>query len=137
MLSRVRAAVAPAYLFVCLILGGSAQGIWENMILQLAGVAIIAWAALDRSEEPVAPAARHLLLLGIVAILVVALQLIPLPATVWAHLGSRHTIAEGFRLLGIGVPPEPLSLNPASGLDSLLAIIPPNAIFAAMVRARA
>src|SRR3569833_1019036 len=109
MLSRVRAAVAPAYLFVCLILGGSAQGIWENMILQLAGVAIIAWAALDRSEEPVAPAARHLLLLGIVAILVVALQLIPLPATVWADLGPRHTIAEGFRLLGIGVPPAPLS----------------------------
>ena len=137
MLSRVRAAVAPAYLFVCLILGGSAQGIWENMILQLAGVAIIAWAALDRSEEPVAPAARHLLLLGIVAILVVALQLIPLPATVWADLGPRHTIAEGFQILGIGVPPEPLSLNPASGLDSLLAIIPPIAIFAAMVRARA
>ena len=45
--SRARAMVAPAYLFACLILGGSAQGVWQNMILLLAGLAIIAWAAFD------------------------------------------------------------------------------------------
>ena len=137
MLSRARAAVAPAYLFACLILGGSAQGIWENMILQLAGVAIIAWAAMDGSDEPVAPAARQLLSLGILAVAIVALQLIPLPASVWAHLGPRRAIAEGFQVLGAALPSQPLSLTPASGLDSLLALIPPLAIFAAMVRSRA
>lgn len=137
MLSRARAAVAPVYLFACLILGGSAQGIWENMILQLAGVGIIAWAAMDRSNEPLAPAARQLLLLGILAITVIALQLIPLPASVWTHLGPRQAIAEGFRVLGVALPPQPLSLAPASGLDALLGIIPPLAIFAAMVRSRA
>ena len=63
MLSRGRALVAPAYLFACLVLGGSAQGIWQNMAPaagrrrdhRLGG-------ALDEAEPLVAPgaaAARH------------------------------------------------------------------------------
>jgi O-antigen ligase len=137
MLSRARAFVAPAYLFACLILGGSAQGIWETMILQLAGIAIIAWAAIDTSGEPVAPSARQLLLLAVAAVAVVAVQWIPLPASLWSHLGPRAEVAEGFRVLGMAPPAQPLSLAPASGLDSLLGIIPPLAIFCAMVRSRA
>ena len=57
MVSRARVLVAPLYLFACLILGGSAQGIWQNMLLQLAGVGLIAWtAASSRREALVAPA---------------------------------------------------------------------------------
>jgi O-antigen ligase len=137
MLSRARTIVAPAYLFACLVLGGSAQGIWVNMVLQLAGIAIIAWAAIDRSEERVAPAARQLLWLAIFALVVVALQLIPLSPEVWAHLGPRAQVAEGLRALGMRVPPEPISLTPASGLDTFLRIIPTVAIFCAMVRLKA
>jgi hypothetical protein len=135
--SRSRAAIAPAYLFACLILGGSVQGIWQNVVLQLAGVAIIAWAAAARREGRMAPAARQLLLLAILSIAVVALQLVPLPATVWSHLGPRAAVAQGFRSLGMEVPAAPLSLTPASGLDSLLRIIPPLALVCAMVRLRA
>ena len=40
--SRLRDAIAPSYLFLCLLLGGSAQGIWANMTLQLVGLAILA-----------------------------------------------------------------------------------------------
>jgi hypothetical protein len=137
MLSRARVVVAPAYLLACLILGGSTQGIWANMVLQLAGIAIIAWAALARSDEPLAPAAWQLLLLALVAVAVVALQLVPLPASMWAHLGPRAGIADDYRVLGIAVPPGPLSLTPAAGLSALLAMIPPIAIFCAMVRLRA
>ena len=129
--------IAPAYLFACLILGGSAQGIWQNMVLQLAGVAIIAWAALDAGGERLSAASRYLLLIAIVAIAVIVLQLIPLPPAVWTHLGPRGRVAEGFAALGTAVPPEPLSLNPAATLDSLLSIIPPLAIVSAMVRLRA
>jgi O-antigen ligase len=135
--TRGRNLVAPAYLFACLILGGSAQGIWQNMLLQLVGLAIIAWAALDRGGEPVAPAARHLLLIAICAIAVVAVQWIPLPPAIWSNLGPRKAIAEGFSSLGLQVPFEPLSLNPAGGLNSLLGAIPPLAIICAMVRLKA
>ena len=55
-----RILVAPAYLFACLILGGSAQGIWQNMVLQLAGIAIIAWAAMGSGERALVAAARQL-----------------------------------------------------------------------------
>jgi O-antigen ligase len=135
--SRARTIVAPAYLFACLILGGSAQGIWSNMLLQLVGVAIIAWAALDRSEERVAPAARQLLLLTILALAVTAIQLVPLPHGLWASLGPRAEVAEGLRALGAQHPSEPLSLTPAAGLDTVLRIIPGLALFCAMVRLRA
>lgn len=137
MLSRARALVAPAYLFACIVLGGSAQGIWQNMLLQLAGVAIIAWAAMDAGGDRLTAAARHLLVLAIAAILVVMLQMVPLPANVWTHLGPRARIAESFAALVMPIPPEPLSVAPAAGLTALLAIIPPLAIVCAMVRLKA
>ena len=137
MLSRARTLVAPAYLFACLILGGSAQGIWLNAILQLAGIAIIAWAAVDRSDEPAAPPARQLLWLTLAALAVVALQLVPLPAALWASMGPRATVAEGLRALGVQSASHPLSLAPADGLDTLLRIIPALALICAMVRLRA
>ena len=58
--SAVKSLVAPVYLLACLILGGSAQGIWQNMLLQLAGLAIIAWAA-AAGDNPLPKAARTLL----------------------------------------------------------------------------
>ena len=137
MLSRGRVLIAPLYLFACLILGGSAQGIWQNMILQLLGVAIIAWAAMAKSDEPLSRASKQLLLLAALAIAVVGLQMIPLPPGIWTHLGGRGALVEGFRALGTPLPPQPVSLTPASGLDALLGIIPPLAIVCAMVRLKA
>lgn len=137
MLSRGRELVVPAYLFACLVLGGSAQGIWQNMILQLAGLAIIAWAATDRSGIPVTPPARQLFLLAIAFMVVVLLQLIPLPPGIWEHLGPRRNVAEGFRVLALQAPVEPVSLTPDSGLEALFKIIPFLAVLSAMVRLRA
>jgi O-antigen ligase len=133
---HLRTAVAPLYLLACLVLGGSAQGVWQNMVLQLAGLAIIAWAALGRSEEPVARAGRPVVYLAIALIAVVALQLIPLPPSLWAH-GSRAAIAEGYRLLGKPVLMLPISLTPAESLSALFCLIPPIAIYCAMTRLRA
>ena len=137
MASRARPFITPAYLFACLILGGSAQGIWQNMLLQLAGVTIVAWTALAKSHEPLSLAARQLLWLAVLAIAAVGVQMIPLPASIWTHLRGRGTIVEGFAALGLPLPPQPMSLSPAMGLNSLLGIIPPLAIFCAMVRLRA
>ena len=137
MLSRSRVIVAPAYLFACLILGGSAQGIWQNMILQAAGIAIIAWAAVDRNEEALSPFARQLLSLALIALVVVLLQLIPLPPALWDHGGPRHQIADGFRALGLSVPWQPLSVAPSATLDTMFKAIPGLAMVCAMVRLKA
>jgi O-antigen ligase len=135
--SQVRQGIAPAYLLACLILGGSAQGIWENMLLQLAGVAVIGWAAVERMDEPLMRPATQVLLIAILAIAVVALQLVPLPASVWANLGGRAALGGQFRVLGIAPPPLPLSLTPYRSLDSLLGLIPAIAMFCAIVRLKA
>jgi O-antigen ligase len=124
-------------LFLCLILGGSAQAIWGNMLLQLLGIAIIAWAAIARSDEPIATPARHLLILAALAIALVALQLVPIPASVWPAFGGRRMIASGYPLLGLPTPAFPISLTPYDSLDSLLASIPPLAMVCAIVRLKA
>jgi len=136
-ISRARVLVAPCYLFACLIIGGSGQGIWQNMVLEFVGVGLIAWAAAQATGDALVSPARQALLIAILGIAVVALQLIPLPASLWPHLGARAPIADGYRALGLAVPPEPLSLTPYQSLDSLLGLIPPLAIFCAMVRLKA
>jgi O-antigen ligase len=137
MASRLREGVAPAYLFLCLILGGSAQGIWANMILQLLGIALLAWAALAPAEKPLLPPARQLLILALLAVALVAIQLVPLPPGLWTHFGGREPIANGFRILGVPTPAQPLSLTPYESLNSLLGLIPPLALFCAIVRLKA
>jgi O-antigen ligase len=129
--SARRSAVAPLYLFACLILGGSAQGIWANAALQLAGIAIITWAAVSPALAFPKPA-RLILLLAIAAMLVVVLQDIPLPSSFWAH-GSRERIVESYTLLGRSSPPLPISVTPYGSLGCLLSLIPPLAMFCAMV----
>ena len=134
--SPAKSAVAPLYLVACLVLGGSAQGIWQNAILQLAGLAIIAWSAMAGSDEPMPASVRLLFLLGIASIAIVALQQLPLPPSLWAQ-GSRARLADGYRLLSQPVPPRSISLTPFESLSTLLCIIPPVGMLCAIVRLRA
>lgn len=130
--NAVKSSVAPIYLLACLILGGSAQGIWQNMLLQLAGLGIIAWTA-AAGDEPLPKAAKSLFLILMAGLAVVVLQLVPLPPGIWAH-GLRARIAEGYSLLGQPVPWLPISLTPYATLNSLLGIIAPLALFCAILR---
>ena len=134
--SAARSAVAPLYLFACLILGGSAQGIWQNMVLQLAGVGIMLWAVVAAGAEPLPSYAKRLFALVAIAVLVVVLQLPPLPPAIWAH-GVRSRIAEGFLLLGQPLPSLPISLTPYESFSTLLCVIPALALFCAMTRLKA
>lgn len=134
MVSRVREAAAPIYLFCCLILGGSSQGIWANMLLQLFGLALIAWAALAPVEHRLPRRQRQLLALAILGLALVALQLIPLSPAMWEPLGPRHLLADGYKVLGIAPPNLPLSVAPYDSLTAVLALIPALAMIAAGVR---
>jgi O-antigen ligase len=132
--NRLRDAAAPIYLFACLILGGSSQGIWANMVLQLAGVGLIAWAALGPVEEKLPQSQRQLLMLAILGLGLVGLQLIPLSPTMWQSLGPRAPLADGYKVLGLAPPWLPLSLAPYDSLTAVLTLIPPMAMIAAGIR---
>jgi len=131
---RMRDAVAPTYLFFCLLLGGSAQGIFANMMLQLFGLGLIAWATLAAPRQEVSRGQVQLFWLIVLALGVVAIQLIPLPPAVWTQLGGRNVIADGYRILGIATPWLPLSVAPYDTLSSLLSLIPALAVLAAILR---
>ena len=134
---RMREAVAPAYLLMALILGGSAQGIWTNVLLQLSGTAIIAWSLMSAPEEPLARPVRWLAWIALGLFAFVLLQLVPLPASVWPSLGGRSQLASDFRLLGESAPALPLSLTPYETGATLLRVIPAVAMFCAIMRLRA
>ena len=137
MASAANSAVAPLYLLACIVLGGSAQGAWQNMLLQLAGLGIIAWAAAAPRDEIMSLRAKVLLILAIAAIALVALQDVPVPPALWDHGSSRAALAEGFRLLGRPLPALPISLTPYESQTALLCLIPPLAMFCAIVRLKA
>lgn len=137
MASNARQAVAPLYLLACLLLGGSGQGVWANMVLQLLGLALIAWSALARPSAELTLPARQLLWLAVAALLLVALQLVPLPFAWWAKLGGRSALAADYRTLGLSPTLLPASLTPYRGLATLLSWIPPLALFCTIVRLKA
>ncbi len=133
MSEKLRNLVVPGLLLACLLLGGSPQGIWRNLILQLAGLAVIAWALLASRRSHPTSAGRLLLWLCGLWFALVLLQLIPLPPEVWSALPGRAPAVEGYDLRGEALPWLPVSLAPAATLAILPLMAVPLGIIAAIV----
>jgi O-antigen ligase len=137
MMRSLRTAVAPAYLFLCLILGGSPQGVWGSAILQLLAIVIIAWALIERREERLSRPAIQLISIALLAVLLTLVQLVPLPAGIWAALPGRDFLVRDFGLLGVDPGALPISLSPYDSLATLLALLPMFGMLAAILLLRA
>jgi len=128
-----RSLLVASYLLLCILLGGSGQGVWRNLSLQLLGIALIAWATLfpskpeDPDDRPV-----FLYLLGAIAVAVILLQLIPLPSDFWSDLPGRNALADRLLLLGKELPSLPISEAPYRSVMALFAVIPGIALFIAV-----
>jgi hypothetical protein len=134
----LRLSLVPLYLLLCLLLGGaSAAGIWSNMLLQLLALPLIAAAVLTTPSTPVAAPGRQLIALLLLMLAVIALQLVPLPPSIWTALPGRGPIAEGFRNLGLETPWLGLSLAPYRTISSALWLLPAIAVLLAVLRLRA
>lgn len=127
--------VVPAYIFLCLLLGGSAaQGAWPNAVLQLFAVLLIASAALSHKAAPQSGAGRQLLLLAAFTVSVILLHLVPLPPEVWTLMPGSDWLESGFAALGYAQPWRPLSVTPHQTLQAAYALLPPLAVIAAILR---
>lgn len=129
----LRHSAVPLFLLGCLLLGGSPQGIWRNLALQLAAMALLVWALLARSRTHPTAAGRTLLSLALLWFAVALLQLVPLPPALWSVLPGRGPVVEGFLLRGELLPWLPLSLTPAETSAALPVMAVPLAIMAAML----
>src|SRR6187401_79715 len=108
MMTTLRTSIVPAYILLCIMLGGSTQGIWGNMVLQLLGIGIIAWTLLNANSLGVPKPAKPLLVIAAAMVALIAVQLIPLPPELWQALPGREPIARGFVMLGQRAPWLPL-----------------------------
>jgi O-antigen ligase len=131
--ARIATLAVPGYLFLALLLGGSTRAIWGNMTLQLLATALLAWAVLSPAREPWPHQARPLVLIAVAGLVLILLQLVPLPPALWSTLPGREPVAQGYAMLGDPLPWLPLSLNPHGSLASALALLPPIAVAAAIL----
>ena len=136
-MTKFRPAVAPAYLFLCLLLGGSAQGVWGNAVLQLLAVALMAWALIEKSQNGLERPAKQLFVLSAIIVLLVLIQLVPLPPEIWTALPGRGLVVHGFEVLGTPPPAMPISLSPYESFDALLALLPAFGMLVAILALRA
>jgi O-antigen ligase len=133
-----RLSLVPLYLLLCLVVGGaSAAGFWGNMLLQLLALPLIAAAVLTTPSTPMAAPGRQLIALLLLMLTLIALQLVPLPPSIWTALPGRGPIALGFRDLGLETPWLTLSLAPHRTISSALWLLPAIAILLAVLRLRA
>jgi O-antigen ligase len=135
-MSNVKKAILPGYVMLCLLVGGSSQGMWGNALLQLGAVALLAWAMLTREPQAISRPARWLLIMvGLLGLLFV-LQLVPLPPDIWTALPGRSQFITGFSLLGMRLPWLPISQAPYDTLAAATTLLPPLAVLVAMLRLR-
>jgi len=135
MRTSLRHAIVPGYLLLCLLLGGaSAAGYWANLALQLLALPII-FAAMTARGRPATPAGvRQGDILLLLVLLLIALQLVPLPPFLWTHLPGRGAVAAGYALIGRPLPWLPLSLEPYATVSSALWLLPAVAVYLAATR---
>lgn len=132
-----RQAILPAYVFLCILVGGSTQAVWGNAILQLLAIAILGWAALTWNPLPLNAAGRRLLWIVVTLVLLFGIQLLPLPPQLWTGLPARQFVAHGFGMLGTRPPWMPISLAPYDTLTTAMTLLPPLAVLVGMLRLRA
>src|SRR5687767_9487442 len=128
MTRSLRFGVMPLFLILCLVLGGSSRGHWANMALQLLAIAIIAWAALTRRPAQWSRSGTMLAVLVGLTLVLIAIQLVPLPPAIWTALPGGGFIANGYALLGQPLPWLPVSLAPYQTMASALWLLPPIAV---------
>jgi len=130
MTRKARNLVAPAYLLLCIVLGGSVQGAWSNFSLQLLGLVVLVWTGVRPRKS--GGFTHFPLILLVAALLIVGAQLIPLPPALWTKLPGRTSVAEGYELLRMPLPWLPISEAPYESVSTLFALIPPLAMLAAV-----
>ena len=137
MRQAIRSAVVPAYVLLCIVLGGSVQGVWGVAALQLLAIGIIGWSLLAKHALPLSSAAKALFVIAGLTALLIIIQLVPLPPAVWVALPGREHIVDGYRLLGQRRPSLPISLAPYDTVSTALTLLPALAVLAGMLVAGA
>ncbi len=133
-LQNLRPMVVPAYVFLCLLIGGSAQGVWQMAVLEVLAILIIAWSFALPARASASRSIQSLYWLLAASLILVAMQLMPLPAALWTSLPGRGLIVSGRALLGLEPGWSSISLAPYDTMATVLSLLPPLAVLFAILR---
>ena len=140
-LSGSPAETIPFYLLtvllaVCALGGGSSfADVYSLLYVRPIALACLVAALLMPAAADWRAYRMPIVLFGLFALLIV-LQLVPLPPSLWTALPGRAPYMEVAALAGIDQPWRPISLTPDLTLNSLVALVVPAAVLAAFVRLR-
>lgn len=113
--------------------GGTEQGFWSDALLQILSLPLLALAAWVGTRQPFDRSAKWPLMVVAAALLLPLLQLVPLPPAFWSALPARQSIMAGYQAAGIPLPWLPVSLAPAATWRGFLSLLPPTALFLAVL----
>jgi O-antigen ligase len=129
-LHRLTLAAVGLWLFYMIVFGGVSTPNETNFVLQslssLGVIAISLWRMRRGFPTSVSFYAACLLLF---CFLLIFVQLVPLPATIWTAFPGREFQARMFSILGVETPWQPISLSPAGTKSAVLAFLPAAAGF--------
>jgi O-antigen ligase len=108
--------------------GGTHSGFLGDVLLQALSVPLLCAALYKLFNSGIRGFGRPLIFAAVI-VAVPLVQLIPLPAAVWAHLPGREVISETFNLIHKEQPLLPLTMSPSATWLSALALLPPLSIF--------
>lgn len=131
--ATLRQVPVPILLFLCIVLGGSSQSIWGVLLLQIFALAMIGWAAISWNH-PHSPPGRSLLSLTVAMLLLILIQLVPLPPSLWTMFPGREFVQQGSALLGEDLAWRSHSLDPHATLGMLLFFLPATATLLAILQ---
>lgn len=130
-------ALAALVLAAILFGGGGAEGPFNNAVIAAFSALLLGllFASMVTGSWPVAAFAVPVTVLFGGLVLVIILQLVPLPPDVWQNLPGRELAVQSLRLVGAGDEWRPLSLDPESTRRFAAALLLPAAILYGMLGA--
>lgn len=127
--------VPPLFLSAMLVLGGaSTEAVIATGVLQLLAILVLLWCLFDGRMQKLSTSGWWLVGLLLALILVIALQLAPLPPDIWSRLPGRQEVVEAFVTVGGPLPWMPVSLAPEETVFGALKFLPPLAAFVLVAR---
>jgi O-antigen ligase len=120
-------------LFVFLTGGASRSEVMSLPFLRVVSALVIGFALVGISRAEIDTVRKPLILCGVMAVLIL-LQLIPLPPSIWTSLPGRAPLLDTYAALGTDPGWRPINMVPYLGWNSLFSLIVPIAALLAFSR---
>ncbi len=130
LLARLRGTSGPfrglcLLLALAFLLGGGARADIQSLVVLRPCAILLLFYGLARLDRSQIAANRFVLATTVLVLLLMGLQLVPLPPSLWGALPGRDLVRDIDQVAGLGAVWRPLSLAPDATLNALLAALVP------------